>query len=90
MIFKHKSVRDSPNLSNNGQLHSGNKAALLEYLPNIPKPGEKSLRERATVVLFEMAAVVYYGVTYKSNDLQGLPSKASPPIHGIPTYPNML
>ena len=58
-FFKHGSVRDSPTFSINGKLHSGNKAAfkLLECPPNIPKPCKKPLNERATVALFDMAAV---------------------------------
>ena len=51
-FFKHESVRDSPTFSKNG-------AAVLQCLPNIPKPGKNLLKQRATAALLDMAAVVH-------------------------------
>ena len=70
-FFKHESVRDSPTLSKSEKINSGNRAALLQCLPNIPKPGKNLLNQRATAALFDMAAVVHMvkpttAVTFKA------------------------
>lgn len=58
-FFRHENSRDPPALSEGGKLRSGTKSEILECLPGMPPPGRNEATKQASVLIFDMAAVIH-------------------------------
>ena len=58
-FFKHENQREPPSLSDQGKLRSGTKSDVLACLPGMPGPGRSPATMNASVVVFDMAAVIH-------------------------------
>ena len=58
-FFRHENVTYPPSLSHKGGMYSGSKSGITDCLPCMPKPGKNPLRMKATVAVFDMAAVIH-------------------------------
>jgi hypothetical protein len=58
-FFRHENRREPPSLSTQGQLSRGCKSAIINCLPCFPEPGPSREVKEASVLLFDMPAVVH-------------------------------
>ena len=57
-FFRHENAREPPSLAFKGKLRSGTKSQIIECLPGGPFRGSNPLTKQATVVIFDMPAIV--------------------------------
>ena len=58
-FFKFENQREPPSLADHGNLRSGTKSNILQCLPGIPLTHKSPAVEFATLLVFDMAAVLY-------------------------------
>ena len=58
-FFRHENLTCPPSLSHKGGMYSGSKSGITDCLPCMPNPGKNPLRMKATVAVFDMAAVIH-------------------------------
>ncbi|KAL8579778.1 hypothetical protein ACOMHN_066426 [Nucella lapillus] len=58
-FFKHENRREHPSLTQDGKLRTGTKSVVVTCLPSMPDPGRSIKAKKATVRVFDMAAIVH-------------------------------
>ena len=66
-FFKYENSPFPPSLSDQGKLRQGTKSKILECLPGIPNAGKNPARNKASVIVLDMPAVIHMVKPQKAN-----------------------